>query len=159
MSFNKKKFWMAFSIWHTKMIPIACITQWISGTHSFELVIAFNPKLILPPKIGNKWLSRLSHLFFKLYFRFFGLKSLPIKNISYVLQIFAIIWKCPKVRNYLSKTENSCIYFECHILCVIWKFYPLCDRSHRIHFCMTNARCHSKKFFFWMTYIMWYTTD
>ena len=87
MSFNKKKFWMAFSIWHTKMIPIACITQWISGTHSFELVIAFNPKLILPPKIGNKWLSRLSHLFFKLYFRFFGPNFLFSANFSNYLEM------------------------------------------------------------------------
>ena len=87
MSFNKKKVWMAFSIWHTKMIPIACITQWISGTHSFELVIAFNPKLILPPKIGNKWLSRLSHLFFKLYFRFFDQNFVFFAHFSNYLEI------------------------------------------------------------------------
>ena len=100
----------------------------------------------------NIWLClsihiRLSHLFFKLYFRFFGPKSLPSKNISYFLQIFAIIWKCPKIWNYLSKAENSCIYFECHIFCVIEKFYQLCDISHRSHFCMTNANYHSKFLF------------
>ena len=145
-------------IWtlHCKAFEIDWVKSVSSKTSSVEAEISDGlPKgdhIRAEPK-------RLSHLFFKLYFRFFGPKSLPSKNIFYFLQIFAIIWICPKIWNYLSKAENSCIYFECNILCVIWKFYPLCDRSHRINFCMTNARCHSKFFFFWMTYIMWHTTD
>ena len=74
-------------------------------------------------------------------------KAFPVRIFLIFLQIFAIIWKCPKVWNYLSKTENSCIYFECHILCVIQEFFPLCDASHQIHFCTTLAMWHLDFFF------------
>ena len=50
------------------------------------------------------------------------------------------------------------MYFECHILCVIWKFYTLCDRSHRIHFCTTNARFHSKYLLFLFLNDIYYVT-
>ena len=50
------------------------------------------------------------------------------------------------------------MYFECHILCVIWKFCPSCDRSHRIHFCTTNARFHSKYLLFLFLNDIYYVT-